>query len=55
MKEWISDKWGYLLYPVYLLSLVLIIWLSIKFDLGENAYDQEGNPDDGFYRQYNGR
>lgn len=47
---------GYTLYAaVYMGIFVLIIWLGVKFDLAEDPYDKDGNPNENFYEQYGGR
>lgn len=47
---------GYTLYAVvYVGIFVLIIWLGVKLDLGDDPYDNDGNPNTDLYQQYGGR
>ncbi|WP_436241537.1 hypothetical protein [Paenibacillus sp. LjRoot56] len=55
MKKWIASKWGYLIFPVYVIVFCTVIYLAIKYDLGEDPYDKDGNPNVEFHQQYNGR
>lgn len=56
MKSKIMHFLGYTLYAtVYIGIFVLIVWLGSKFDMGEDPYDKDGNPNIEFHQQFNGR
>lgn len=43
------------IFPLIIAFFVVLIWLGVKFDLGDPMYDGEGNPNIDISKQYGGR
>lgn len=55
MNKWISDKLSLLIFPAIVLIFVSLVWIGVKYDLGEDAYNEEGNPNIEVHQEYGSR